>query len=162
MQQAAEVGVSVEDDAEEVEDLALLELALRQTGVSEGRWTLASRSCVRMRRTTGPCFFFDRVEVIDDFEGAGTRWLCAVSSTSCSTPSMSLRSLTFSVVSLARPVDAGNVGAEVEAQAGGIAQIEGHGDGVRGVDAQRVLAPTGWGWQPTPGGSRGRRLRVRI
>ena len=39
-----------------------------------------------------------------------------------------------------RPVDAGHVRAEVEAQAGGIAQVDGHVHGVFRIEQQRVLA----------------------
>ena len=88
-------------------------------GVSEGRWTPASRSWVRMRRIAGRASFHasrgDR-----RLREAGVVVL-RTSSTSCSTPSTSFLTLTFSEI-LWRPVDAGDVGAEVEAQVGGIAQ----------------------------------------
>ena len=57
-QQAAQVGVAVEEDPEEVEDLALLELRAAPDGGERGQMDcLASRSLVRMRRMMGPCFF---------------------------------------------------------------------------------------------------------
>ena len=55
-QDAAQVGMAVEDDAEEVEDLALLELGAAPDGSERGQMDRSARSSVRMRRMSGPCF----------------------------------------------------------------------------------------------------------
>jgi hypothetical protein len=55
-QDAAQVGMAGEDDAEEVEDLALLEFARAPDRGERGQMTWSVRFAVRRRRTTGPCF----------------------------------------------------------------------------------------------------------
>ena len=57
-QDAAQIGMAVETDSVEIENLALLKFALRQTGVSEVRQAFSARSAVRIRMITGPCFDF--------------------------------------------------------------------------------------------------------
>jgi hypothetical protein len=53
-EEAAEVGVPVEDDAEEVEDLALLEFGAAPDGSEGGEMDGLVAVCVRRRRMTGP------------------------------------------------------------------------------------------------------------
>ena len=100
-QDAAQVGVAVEDDAEEVEDLALLEFRAAPDGRERGQMDCSARGpAVRMRRMTGPCFFSMREEVIDDFEIAGSM-VFGLRRLPFSTPSTSFLTFTFSEISLA-------------------------------------------------------------
>ncbi len=57
-QNTAQVGMAIEDDPVQIEDLALLKFRTaphRRT--SDGRCTWSVRFTVRIRITTGPCFF---------------------------------------------------------------------------------------------------------
>ena len=150
-QDAAQVGVAVEDDAVEVEDLALLELGPAPDGVSEGRWTPVGAVRGAHAQDHGAVLQLHREEVVDGFEVAGL--MCLRSPRRSLLPSARLRrlpstsclTLTFSLTSLSRPVDAGDVGAEVERSSASSRRNRATATACSGVDEQRVLRRWGWG-----------------
>ena len=139
---AAEVGMAVEDDAVEVEDLAFLELGAAPDGGERGQ--MDAGFAVGGAQADGQRAVLEllREEVVDDFEVAGGGGLLdLVDFFFLGTVGAVDELLDFDLWwrFLWGPVDAGDVGAEVEAQVGGVAEEEGDGEGVAGVDQQGVL-----------------------
>ncbi len=137
-EEAAEVGVAVEVDAVEVEDLALLKFGAAPDGGEGGEMRVGVAVCGAEAEGEWAVVEFVRVEVVDDFEVAGGDGLldlfdflfCAVDL---------FEDFDFGGDFFGGPVDAGYVGAEVEAEVGGVAEPGGGGEGVFGVDEERVL-----------------------
>ncbi len=138
--------MAVEDDAEEVEDFALLKFGAAPDGGERGQMDLLGAVFGAHAQDDGAVLLLHREQVIDDFkiaDGVGfpdffDLFLDAVDE---------LFHFYFFGDFFSGPVDAGDVGAVVETEMLGVAKKCGDGDGMCGVDQQGMLRPTGWGWE---------------
>jgi len=104
-------------DAIQIEDLALLKLALRQIGVSDGKWVASARSLVRMRMTTGPCLWVIELKVINCLEIPGNFLLSGLDNLFFLTIDelLYLRCFLHDAI---EPIDTRDIGAKIQTQRG--------------------------------------------
>ncbi len=153
-QQAAQIGMAGKDDAVEIEDFALLKLRRAPDGRERRQLDLVGAICCAHAEDDRTVLFGDREEVIDSLKIAGLDTLARLVDgffdlllDTVDGLRDGARHFYFFADLLVEPVDAGDVGEEIEGQFRIVAQKLRDLERLTVREQQRVLPLTGWGWR---------------